>query len=215
LTRRPSSALLLRSPSCEKIADFCRASDLRVLQGRSAAGHAAASLACPLDDRTGPECADVLSFGGHKNGDDGPPGLIVMQARPGRRRAVTCASKCSKLPQTPPSYDAPVHRLLHDDLWRGNAPTPTPCPAPRRGAATVPGSRCPPRPGQRCLRRISPAHSPPRKTGLQSGREQHTCPLVTAFDTREDERVSPPHSHARLLYLTLLVLLGKYARCFT
>src|SRR5207237_10159309 len=62
-----------------KIADFCHASDLRVYLDGARLANAAASLDCPLAELA--ECADVLSFGGTKNGAMGAEALIVM--RPG------------------------------------------------------------------------------------------------------------------------------------
>src|ERR1700746_3654624 len=56
-----------------KIADFCHASDLRVYLDGARLANAAASLDCSLA-----ECADVLTFGGTKNGAVGAEALIVM-----------------------------------------------------------------------------------------------------------------------------------------
>ena len=60
-----------------KIADFCHASDLGVYLDGARLANAAASLDCSLAELA--ECADVLSFGGTKNGAMGAEALIVMQ----------------------------------------------------------------------------------------------------------------------------------------
>jgi threonine aldolase len=101
-----------------KIADFCRASDLRLYLDGARLANAAAYLDCSLAELA--ECADVLSFGGTKNGAMGVEALIVM--RPGigedvpylRKQQTQLASKMRFLAA---QFDA----LLHDDLWRANA----------------------------------------------------------------------------------------------
>ena len=101
-----------------KIADFCHASDLRVFLDGARLANAAAYLDCSLAELA--ECADVLSFGGTKNGAMGVEALIVM--RPGladnvpylRKQQTQLASKMRFLAA---QFDA----LLHDDLWRANA----------------------------------------------------------------------------------------------
>ncbi len=69
-----------------KIADFCRASDLRVFLDGARLANAVAYLDCSLAELA--ECADVLTFGGTKNGAVGAEALIVMAREPGRRRTV-------------------------------------------------------------------------------------------------------------------------------
>jgi threonine aldolase len=101
-----------------EIADFCRASDLRLYIDGARLANAAAYLDCSLAELA--ECADVLSFGGTKNGAMGAEALIVM--RPGlvedvpylRKQQTQLASKMRFLAA---QFDA----LLHDDLWRANA----------------------------------------------------------------------------------------------
>src|SRR5260370_10496873 len=61
-----------------KIADFCHASDLRLYLDGARLANAAASVDCSLADLA--ECADVLSFGGTKNGAMGAEALIVMRS---------------------------------------------------------------------------------------------------------------------------------------
>jgi threonine aldolase len=101
-----------------KIADFCRASDLRLYLDGARLANAAASLDCSLAELA--ECADVLSFGGTKNGAMGAEALIVM--RPGLSADVPYLRKqltqlTSKLRFVAAQFSA----LLHDDLWRANA----------------------------------------------------------------------------------------------
>ena len=101
-----------------KIADFCQASGLRLFLDGARLANAAAYLDCSLAELA--ECADVLSFGGTKNGAMGVEALIVM--RPGladnvpylRKQQTQLASKMRFLAA---QFDA----LLHDDLWRANA----------------------------------------------------------------------------------------------
>jgi threonine aldolase len=101
-----------------KIADFCRASDLRVYLDGARLANAAAYLDCTLAELA--ECADVLSFGGTKNGAMGVEALVVM--RPGLAEDVPYLRKqqtqlASKMRFLAAQFDA----LLHDDLWRANA----------------------------------------------------------------------------------------------
>ena len=101
-----------------KIADFCRASDLRVYLDGARLANAAASLDCSLAELA--ECADVLSFGGTKNGAMGAEALIVMRSGladdvPYLRKQQTQLT--SKMRFVAAQFDA----LLRDDLWRANA----------------------------------------------------------------------------------------------
>ena len=101
-----------------KIADFCHASDLRVFLDGARLANAAASLDCSLAELA--ECADVLSFGGTKNGAMGAEALIVMQ--PGLAADAPYLRKqllqlTSKLRFVAAQFNA----LLRDDLWRANA----------------------------------------------------------------------------------------------
>jgi threonine aldolase len=101
-----------------KIADFCRASDLRVFLDGARLANAAASLDCSLAELA--ECADVLSFGGTKNGAMGAEALIVM--RPGLAQDGPYLRKqqtqlTSKMRFVAAQFDA----LLQDNLWHANA----------------------------------------------------------------------------------------------
>ena len=101
-----------------EITDFCRASGLRLYLDGARLANAAAYLDCPLAELA--KYADVLSFGGTKNGAVGAEALIVM--RPGladdmpylRKQQTQLASKMRFLA-------AQLGALLHDDLWRANA----------------------------------------------------------------------------------------------
>ena len=101
-----------------KIADFCHASDLRLFLDGARLANAAASLDCSLAELA--ECADVLSFGGTKNGAMGVEALIVMCSglaadAPYLRKQQTQLT--SKMRFVAAQFSA----LLHDDLWRANA----------------------------------------------------------------------------------------------
>jgi threonine aldolase len=101
-----------------KIADFCRASDLRVFLDGARLANAAAALDCSLAELA--ECADVLSFGGTKNGAIGAEALIVMHPDltpdvPYLRKQQTQLT--SKMRFVAAQFGA----LMHDDLWRSNA----------------------------------------------------------------------------------------------
>src|SRR5437588_803524 len=101
-----------------KIADFCRASDLRVYLDGARLANAAATLGCSLADLA--ECADVLSFGGTKNGAMGAEALIVMS--PGLAADVPYLRKQqTQLTSKMRFVAAQFAALVHDDLWRANA----------------------------------------------------------------------------------------------
>ena len=100
------------------IRDFCAANRLRVYLDGARLANAAAHLGCTLADLA--ECADVLSFGGTKNGAMGVEAVIVM--RPGdavnapylRKQHMQLSSKMRFLA-------AQFGALLTDDLWLRNA----------------------------------------------------------------------------------------------
>jgi threonine aldolase len=101
-----------------KITDFCRASDLRLYLDGARLANAAAYLDCSLAELA--ECADVLSFGGTKNGAVGAEALIVM--RPGLAADVPYLRKQqTQLTSKMRFVAAQFGALLHDDLWRANA----------------------------------------------------------------------------------------------
>ncbi len=101
-----------------KIGDFCRASDLGLYIDGARLANAAAFLDCSLADLA--ECADVLSFGGTKNGAIGAEAVIIMRedlaadAPYLRKQQLQLASKMRYLA-------AQFLALAGDDLWRRNA----------------------------------------------------------------------------------------------
>jgi len=101
-----------------KIADFCRASGLRVFLDGARLANAAAHLDCPLAELA--DCADVLSFGGTKNGAIGAEALLVMH--PGLAVDVPYLRKQqTQLTSKMRFVAAQFGALLQDGLWRSNA----------------------------------------------------------------------------------------------
>ena len=102
----------------QKIADFCRASGLRLFLDGARLANAAAFLDCSLAELA--ECADVLSFGGTKSGAMGAEALVVMRSGlaadvPYLRKQQTQLT--SKMRFVAAQFGA----LLDGDLWRANA----------------------------------------------------------------------------------------------
>jgi threonine aldolase len=100
------------------IKEFCAANQLRVFLDGARLANAAAHLGCSLADIAA--CADVLSFGGTKNGAMGVEAVIVMRAGDGlsapylRKQHMQLSSKMRFL-------GAQFGALLTDDLWLRNA----------------------------------------------------------------------------------------------
>ncbi|MGH3293513.1 MAG: threonine aldolase family protein, partial [Trebonia sp.] len=100
------------------IKDFCAANGLRVFLDGARLANAAAYLGCTLADLAA--TADVLSFGGTKNGAMGVEAVIVMRAADGvnapylRKQHMQLSSKMRFLA-------AQFNALLADDLWLANA----------------------------------------------------------------------------------------------
>jgi threonine aldolase len=100
------------------IREFCRANRLRLFVDGARLANAAAHLGCTLAELAA--SADVLSFGGTKNGAMGVEAVIVMQ--PGdavnapflRKQQLQLSSKMRFLA-------AQFNALLTDDLWLRNA----------------------------------------------------------------------------------------------
>ncbi|HEX4253527.1 MAG TPA: low specificity L-threonine aldolase [Streptosporangiaceae bacterium] len=100
------------------ISDFCRTNDLRLFIDGARLANAAAHLDCSLADLA--QYADVLSFGGTKNGALGAEAVVVM--RPDlvadvkylRKQQLQLASKMRFL-------SAQFLALMADDLWRQSA----------------------------------------------------------------------------------------------
>src|ERR1700743_3032594 len=100
------------------IQDFCTANGLRVFLDGARLANAAAYLGCTLADLAAN--ADVLSFGGTKNGAMGVEAVIVMRPADGlnapylRKQHMQLSSKMRFLA-------AQFNALLADDLWLANA----------------------------------------------------------------------------------------------
>src|SRR6266581_5833023 len=100
------------------LAEFCRASDLRLYLDGARLANAVAQLGCQLGDLAAQ--VDVLSFGGTKNGALGAEALIVMNPDLGtevpfqRKQQMQLASKMRYLA-------AQFAALLEGELWRRNA----------------------------------------------------------------------------------------------
>ena len=100
------------------IRDFCRANQLRVYLDGARLANAAAYLGCTLAELA--ECADVLSFGGTKNGAMGVEAVVVMRPDDAvnapylRKQHMQLSSKMRFLA-------AQFGALLTDDLWLRNA----------------------------------------------------------------------------------------------
>ena len=100
------------------ISDFCRRNDLRLFIDGARLANAAAQLDCSLADLA--QHADVLSFGGTKNGALGAEAVVVM--RPDlvadvkflRKQQLQLASKMRFL-------SAQFLALMEDDLWHQSA----------------------------------------------------------------------------------------------
>ncbi len=101
-----------------KVADFCRASDLRLYVDGARLANAAASLDCSLAELA--EYADALSFGATKNGAMGAEALVIM--RPGLAAdAPYLRKQQTQLTSKMRFVAAQFGALLADDLWRANA----------------------------------------------------------------------------------------------
>jgi threonine aldolase len=100
------------------IKEFCATNGLRVYLDGARLANAAAHLGCALSDLAAN--ADVLSFGGTKNGAMGAEAVIVMQAADAvnarylRKQHGQLSSKMRFL-------GAQFNALLADDLWLANA----------------------------------------------------------------------------------------------
>src|SRR5499427_4185857 len=101
-----------------KIRDFCSANDLRIYLDGARLANAAAYLGCTLAELA--EHADVLSFGGTKNGAMGAEAVIIMRSADAvnapylRKQHMQLSSKMRFLA-------AQFIALLTDDLWLRNA----------------------------------------------------------------------------------------------
>jgi threonine aldolase len=100
------------------IRDFCRENGLLIYIDGARLANAVAQLGCSIADLAG--CADVLSFGGTKNGALGVEAVLVMNGRLAdsapfqRKQLMQLSSKMRFLA-------AQVVGLLEDDVWLKNA----------------------------------------------------------------------------------------------
>jgi len=100
------------------IKEFCTANQLRVYLDGARIANAAAHLGCPVAEIAA--CADVLSFGGTKNGAMGVEAVVVMHPEDGinapylRKQHMQLSSKMRFL-------GAQFNALLTDGLWLRNA----------------------------------------------------------------------------------------------
>ena len=101
-----------------KLSDFCRGNDLLLYIDGARLANAAAYLGCDLADLA--EGADVLSFGGTKNGAVGAEAVLVMDedvaaAVPYHRKQLLQLGSKMRF------VSAQFAALLADDLWLQNA----------------------------------------------------------------------------------------------
>jgi threonine aldolase len=102
----------------QAIRDFCHAHGLRIYLDGARLANAAAHLNCSLSDLAA--CADVLSFGGTKNGAAGVEAVLIMSEGLGdgavfqRKQLMQLGSKMRFL-------SAQIVGLLEDGVWLANA----------------------------------------------------------------------------------------------
>jgi threonine aldolase len=171
------------------IKEFCDANQLRVYLDGARIANAAAHLGCSVAEIA--SCADVLSFGGTKNGAMGVEAVIVMHpadavnARYLRKQHMQLSSKMRFL-------GAQFNALLTDNLWVRNA-THANAMATRLavGLAELPGVEVEyPVEADAVFARLDPDHV----TALQRDWTFHvwneatsTVRWMTAFDTEEGD----------------------------
>lgn len=172
-----------------KLGDFCRSNDLLVYMDGARLANAAAYLGCELADLA--EHADVLSFGGTKNGAVGAEAVLVMDedlaaAVPFHRKQLLQLG--SKMRFVAAQFAA----LLADDLWLLNAShanTMARRLADRIGG--LPGVRiCQPVESNAVFAALDPRHIPSLQQDWHFhvwDEREHVVRLMTAFDTREPD----------------------------
>jgi threonine aldolase len=172
-----------------RLGEFCRANELLVYMDGARLANAAAFLGCSLADLAA--SADVLSFGGTKNGAVGAEALIVMNAtlagaaRFHRKQQMQLASKMRFVA-------AQFSALLEDQLWLRNAQRANAM--ARRladGVSGVPGVRLhQPVESNGIFAAVDPALIEPlrREWSFHVWDErEHVVRWMTAFDTTEDD----------------------------
>src|ERR1700722_12984829 len=171
------------------IKEFCAANQLRVYLDGARLANAVAHLGCSIAELAA--CADVLSFGGTKNGAMGVEAIIVMHSAEAvnakylRKQHMQLSSKMRFL-------GAQFNALLADDLWLRNAAHAN-AGAPRRAAAlpALPGvGVVSPVRADAVFARLDPGHV----AALQRDWMFHvwdestsTVRWMTAFDTEESD----------------------------
>ena len=171
------------------IKEFCAANQLRVYLDGARLANAAAHLGCSAAEIAA--CADVLSFGGTKNGAMGVEAVVVMHPADAvnapylRKQHMQLSSKMRFLA-------AQFNALLTDDLWLRNAAHANAM-ATRlaTGLAGIPGVEVEyPVEADAVFARLDPAHV----TALQRDwtfylwdETTSTVRWMTAFDTEESE----------------------------
>jgi threonine aldolase len=102
----------------EAIYSYCSANGVRVYMDGARIANAAAHLGCTLADMA--QYADVLSFGGTKNGAMGVEAVVVMDSAT-TASAPYLRKQNGQLSSKMRYLGAQLGALLSDDLWRQNA----------------------------------------------------------------------------------------------
>ncbi|MBO0804925.1 MAG: aminotransferase class I/II-fold pyridoxal phosphate-dependent enzyme [Nocardiopsaceae bacterium] len=118
LTQSTECGTCYSLPELAKIRDFCRANSLRVFMDGARLANAAAHLGCTLADLA--SHADVLTFGGTKNGAMGVEAVIVMSPEY-QANALYLRKQQMQLSSKMRFLAAQFLALLDDDLWLRNA----------------------------------------------------------------------------------------------
>jgi threonine aldolase len=171
------------------IKGFCDANRLRVFLDGARLANAAAYLDCTLADLAAN--ADVLSFGGTKNGAMGVEAVIVMRPADGvnarylRKQHMQLSSKMRFLGA---QFDA----LLTDDLWLANAAHANAMAARlASGLAEIPGAEVAyPVQADAVFARLSPGHIAELQRDWTFHVWDESASVVrwmTAFDTQESD----------------------------
>jgi threonine aldolase len=171
------------------IKEFCAANGLRVFLDGARLANAAAYLGCTLAELAAN--ADVLSFGGTKNGAMGVEAVIVMRPADGvnapylRKQHMQLSSKMRFLA-------AQFNALLADDLWLANAAHANAMAARlASGLATIPGvDLAYPVQSDAVFARLNPGHVAELQRDWTFHVWDESASIVrwmTAFDTQESD----------------------------
>jgi threonine aldolase len=172
-----------------KIRDFCHANRLRVFMDGARLANAAAYLDCTLAELA--SYADVLSFGGTKNGAMGVEAVVVMNAADSanapylRKQHMQLSSKMRFLA-------AQFLALIEGELWRQNASQANAMAARlARGLDSVPGVDVVyPVEADAVFARLAPKHIAELQRSWMFHVWDESSSIVrwmTAFDTRESD----------------------------